>query len=97
MAKKAASGMSHKSDRKTRGRTSISGTVASSDMAKGNKGPRPTKPNVPEILRAEASRPVSAGVKHRGDRRDTSKAYTGNTRHPARGNNPRIDVKTRAR
>ncbi|HSU68772.1 MAG TPA: hypothetical protein VLJ39_17965 [Tepidisphaeraceae bacterium] len=90
-------GMKHKTDRKTRGRTSISGKVGSRDMALGDKGPRGTKPNVPEVLRAEANRPVKAGVKHRGDRRDTSKAYTNNTRHPARGNDPRIDVKTRAR
>ena len=97
MAQKAVSGMKHKSDRKTRGRSSISGNVGQSLMGKGDAGPRPTKPNVPQVLRAEVSRPQSAGVKHRGDRRDTSKAYTGNTRHPARGNKPRIDVKTRAR
>lgn len=90
-------GMHQKSDRKSRGRTSISGNVGASDMAKGDKGPRASKPNVPEVLRAEANRPVSAGVKHRGDRRDTSKTYTTNTKHAARGNNPRADVKTRAR
>lgn len=81
-------GMKHKTDRKTRGRTSISGN---------SMGPRPTEPNVPEVLRAEANRPQSPGVKHRGDRRDTSKTYTGNARHASRGNNPRVDVKTRAR
>ena len=89
-------GMHNKTDRKNRGRTSISGNVKSSAMAQ-DEGPRRTKPNVPELLRAEANRPVTAGVKHRGDRRDTSKAYTGNARHPARGSNPRIDVKTRKR
>jgi hypothetical protein len=97
MAKKTGTGMKQKSDRKSRGRTSISGNPRVAEMAKGEIGPRATKPNVPEVMRAEANRPVSAGVKHRGDRRDMSKAYTGNTRHPARGNNPRIDVKTRAR
>lgn len=90
-------GMKHKTDRKTRGRTSITGSVGMTSMKRGDAGPRATKPNVPEILRAEASRPQTAGVKHRGDRRDTSKTYTGNTRHPSRGSNPRVDVKTRAR
>lgn len=97
MAKKTGTGMKQKSDRKTRGRTTVSGRVGVTDMAKGNKGPRATKPNVPEMVRAEANRPVSSGAKHRGDRRDTSKTYTGNARHSARGNTPRVDVKTRAR
>lgn len=90
-------GMKQKSDRKTRGRTSISGNVGDSYQKRGEMGPRASKPNVPEVLRAEATRPQSPGVKHRGDRRDTSQTYTGNTRHPSRGNNPRPDVKTRAR
>ena len=51
--------------------------------------------------RTETSRPTGKssrrGGKNRGDRRDTSKTYAGNTRHPSRGNNPRPDVKTRAR
>jgi hypothetical protein len=97
MAKKTGTGMKHKADRKTRGRTAISGSVSARDMAKGNMGPQASKPNVPEVMRAEASRPASSGAKHRGDRRDTSKTYTGNARHAARGNNPRVDVKTRAR
>jgi hypothetical protein len=88
--------MKHKTDRKTRGRTSISGSVAGS-FNQGKMGPRATKPNVAEVMRAETTRPQTAGVKHRGDRRDMSKAYTGNTRHPSRGSNPRVDVKTRAR
>jgi hypothetical protein len=96
MSTKSGSGMKHKSDRKTRGRTSISGNPGGSRSPdKGN--PRATKPNVPETLRADANRPVTAGVKHRGDRRDTSPTYTGNARHASRGNNPRVDVKTRAR
>lgn len=90
-------GMKHKSERKTRGRTAISGNVSGRAVQTGDAGPRRTKPNVPEVMRAEVSRPQTAGVKHRGDRRDTSPSYTGNERHPARGSNPRIDVKTRAR
>ena len=86
-------GMKHKTDRKSRGRTSITSSVVKG----GKSSRRATKPNVPEVLRAETSRPQSAGVKHRGDRRDTSKTYTGNTRHSVRGSNPRVDVKTRAR
>ena len=68
-----------------------------SEMGKRGIGPNASKPNVPEVMKAEVNRAVSAGVKHRGDRRDMSKAYTGNARHSARGGNPRIDVKTRAR
>jgi hypothetical protein len=97
MAKKTAGGMKHNSDRKTRGRTSISGNPGASEMRKGDIGPNPTRPNVPEIVRTEANRPASSGAKHRGDRRDTNKTYTGNARHSARGNNPRKDVSTRAR
>ena len=97
MATKSGSGMKRKADRKTRGRTAISGNNGGSFQTRGDRGPRATKPNVPEVLRAETSRPVTSGVKHRGDRRDTSPAYTGNARHPSRGSNPRIDVKTRAR
>jgi hypothetical protein len=48
--------------------------------------------------RTDTNRPIgSAGGKARGDRRDTSRTYTNNERHPARGNNPRPDVKTRKR
>lgn len=97
MAKQTGTGMNQKSDRKSRGRTSINGKALVAEMGKGEIGLRRTKPNVPEVMRAEVNRAVSAGVKHRGDRRDMSKAYTGNTRHPSRGNNPRIDVTTRAR
>jgi len=89
-------GMTHKTDRKTKGRTSISGNPGGT-RGPDKSNPRRTKPNVPETLRAEANRPVSAGVKHRGDRRDMSPTYTGNAKHAARGNNPRADVKTRAR
>ncbi len=81
-------GMHGGTDRKQRGRTNI-GNAA---------GPRATRPNVPQTLRAEANRPQSpGGTKHRGDRRDTNKLYTNNAKHPARGNNARPDVSTRAR
>jgi len=87
MAKsKPGTGMSHKTDRKTRGRSSISGNVGTREMGKGDVGPSATKPNVPEILRAEANRPVTANGnmnKHRGDRRDMNRTYTGNERHAA--------------
>ena len=78
-------------DKKTRGRTSITGTAIDT--------PTPTRANVPQTMRAEANRagPGKHGNKHRGDRRDTSKLYTNNAKHAARGNNPRPDVKTRAR
>lgn len=57
-----------------------------------------TKPNTPQQAKADATRPVTAGAgKHRGDRRDMSKTYTGSEKHAARGSNPRKDVKTRAR
>lgn len=82
------SGMHGKSDRKTRGRA----TIPESEFAS------PTRPAVQVRLRAEANRPVSpAGGKHRGDRRDTSKLYTNNAKHKARGNNARPDVSTRKR
>ena len=51
--------------------------------------------------RTEVNRPTgkksARGGKNRGDRRDMSKTYTGNVKHAARGNTPRVDVKTRKR
>lgn len=45
------------------------------------KNPSLTKPNVPEIEKVEATRPVKAGAgKHRGDRRDMSKQYSNNAK-----------------
>ena len=84
-------GMHGGGNKKVRGRTSITGTATDT--------PSPTRPNVPQTMRAEANRagPGKHGNKHRGDRRDMSKLYTNNAKHPARGNNPRPDVKTRAR
>ena len=75
-------------DRKTRGRTAITGQNIDT--------PSKTRPNVEQTMRREASRPVSSGGgKHRGDRRDMNKAYTGNAKHAARGNTPRKNVATR--
>ena len=80
-----------KNNRKARGRTNITTTA-------GDVGPSPTRPNTPQEMRREADRPQGpGGGKHRGDRRDMSKLYTNNARHPARGNNPRPDVSTRKR
>ncbi len=90
MAKKAGTqGMHGDSDRKTRGRTSITTADPVS----------PTKPNVPQTMKAEANRagPGKHGNKHRGDRRDMSPLYTGNKKHSASGNTPRADVTTRKR
>jgi hypothetical protein len=48
--------------------------------------------------RTDTNRPItSGGGKGRGDRRDTSRTYTTNVKHAARGNSPRQDVKTRKR
>lgn len=78
-----------KSDKKTRGRTSVTESVKAASR-------KPTKPNFEQEQRAETTRPVSAGAgKHRGDRRDMNKAYTGNMKHSARGNTPRVNVATR--
>ena len=79
-----------KADKKTRGRTSIS---KPSKMT----NPNPTNPNLKQVQRTEVNRGQSTGGggKHRGDRRDMNKAYTGNARHSARGNTPRVNVATR--
>lgn len=75
-------------DRKTRGRTSITGP---------SMGASPTRPNLKQERVTEVSRPQGAGSggKPRGDRRDMNKAYTGNAKHAARGNSPRANVSTR--
>lgn len=93
MAKSSSTrGMHGNTDRKTRGRTNITGTS-------GNVGPRATSPNTPHEMRKETNRPQSpgGGGKHRGDRRDMSKLYTNNQKHPARGSDARPDVSTRKR
>jgi len=86
---KNVKGMSGGKDRKTRGRTSISG---SSDL------PMTTRPNTGRSLKVEANRPVEAGgTKHRGDRRDMNQTYTTTRKHSSRGDNPRADTSTRKR
>ena len=90
MAAKKSTGMHGGKDRKHRGRTSITKL----------QNPSPTYPMVPEVQKTEVNRGITANGnmnKHRGDRCDMSKTYTGNAKHAARGNTPRRDVKTRAR
>jgi hypothetical protein len=79
-----------KADKKTRGRTAIT------QPSKLNS-PNPTNPKVRQERMADVNRGQSpgGGNKHRGDRRDMNKAYTGNERHAARGNTPRKNVATR--
>jgi hypothetical protein len=80
-----------------RGRTNIGRVEAGKDP--GDKAtPKPSRPHIEQIERAESSRPVGPGAgRHRGDRRDTSPTYTGNRKHSARGASGRPDVSTRAR
>ena len=79
-------GMHQKSNRKQRGRTQITPGLVN-----------PAAPRLP-IEETLVSRPISSGGgKHRGDRRDMSKTYSGTSRHASRGSNPRPDVKTRKR
>jgi hypothetical protein len=89
MAKQAkATGVT--SGKKDRGRTQVTKVPA----------PAPTRPMTPQDIRAAVNRPVTASGnmnKHRGDRRDTSRTYAGNTRHASRGGGPQRDVATRAR
>lgn len=92
--KTATKGMHGGKNRKTKGRTSISGASMPGD----DMGPQASKPNVPQVVRREVDRPVgTGGGKHRGDRRDMNRLYTNNQRHSSRGNNPRPDVSTRKR
>ncbi len=62
---------------------------------------RPDAPTVgkpPTGVRQTTTRAVSAGGSvPRGDRRDTSKTYSGTRSHASRGSDPRPDVKTRKR
>ena len=53
-----------------------------------------------EVALTQVNRGITASGnmnKHRGDRRDTSKTYTNNSEHLARGSNGRKHVSTRAR
>ena len=78
-------------DRKTRGRTSITGPETG-----GGFGTRKSQPNTPQGRRTQATRPQGAGGgKLRGDRRDMHPTYTGNAKHSARGKTGRPNVATR--
>ena len=80
--------------------TSAPGSNARGRTAKTTSpdGPNPTEGHVQQERKTETNRPIgSGGGKLRGDRRDTSRLYTNNTKHAARGNTPRADVKTRKR
>ena len=82
-------GMHGGKDKKTRGRTSITGTSSL---------PMTSQPNPQRTLKVEANRPVEAGgTKHRGDRRDMNQTYTTTRKHSSRGDNPRADTSTRKR
>lgn len=71
MAKRSG-GMHKGGGTKVRGRMSGTTVPASSQT--------PTRPNTPIQMRTDASRPVSSGVKKRGDRRDTNRQFTNNNR-----------------
>jgi hypothetical protein len=83
-------GMHKSGGTKARGRAKLAGHDAGPDM-----GPRDTRPNPPVTVKTEANRPTSSGGKHRGDRRDMHRQYTGTTKHSARGKTGRIDRSTR--
>ena len=86
----AKTGMHKSGGTKARGRTRVAAPVPGRDL-----GPQATKPNVPITVKAEANRPAGSGGKHRGDRRDMHRQYTGTTKHSARGKTGRLDRSTR--
>ena len=87
MPKFKTQGMHHKRDRKQRGHSQITPGLVN-----------PAAPRLPIEEQNDVSRPISSGGgKHRGDRRDMSKTYSGTSRHASRGANQRPDVKTRKR
>ena len=65
-------GMHKSGGTKNRGRTAATTAPAASRS--------PTRSNTPQEMRADATRPVGSGTKHRGDRRDTNRQFTGNIR-----------------
>jgi hypothetical protein len=79
-----------KADKKTRGRTSIT------QPSKLNT-PDKTHPKTQQVQMMDVNRGQSpgGGNKHRGDRRDMHKTYTGNAKHSARGRTGRANVATR--
>jgi hypothetical protein len=90
---RAMKGMHGGTDRKQRGRTSITGRSKAA-MPKDPSSASPT----PHSRKTQATKPIEAGgTKHRGDRRDMNRLYTNNAKHASRGANPRPDVSTRKR
>jgi hypothetical protein len=74
-------GMHKSGGTKARGRNNIMGSEA---PISGNQGALPLE------QRVDTNRPIgNGGGKNRGDRRDMSKAYTGNT--PVRANHADVD------
>ncbi len=52
--------------------------------------PRSSAANIEQIYKMDTDRPVGPGAgRHRGDRRDMNKAYTGNRRTHANHTNPK--------
>jgi hypothetical protein len=80
-----------KADKKTRGRSSITETPGARET--GGK----THPKLRQVQMVDVNRGQSpgGGNKHRGDRRDMHKTYTGNAKHSARGRTGRANVATR--
>jgi hypothetical protein len=90
MTGKAKGGMHGGKNRKLTGRASIAKSL----------DPTTVSPASSRQAKTQSNRGVTVDNdknKHRGDRRDMSKHYTGNEKHAARGNNARKDVSTRAR
>ena len=54
----------------------------------GMAGDGSSKPNFDQTVRPNRSRPVGAGPGHRGNRKDTNRAFTGNRRVQANHTNP---------
>src|SRR3954447_18888923 len=52
-------------------KTKARGRTAKTHPQSGPGGPQASEPHTPQVMRREVTRPMSAGVKKRGDRRDT--------------------------
>jgi hypothetical protein len=75
-------GMHENGGTKNRGRVT--------DITVGEFLPAPTRPNFPIELDVEANRPIGrGGTKHRGDRADTNRQFTGNNRRQPNFGDPR--------
>jgi hypothetical protein len=92
-ANRKTKGMHASSDRKQRGRTSIT-DKGKPAFAKDPSSRTPTG----NARKTQATKPIGpGGTVHRGDRRDMSRTYTNNAKHASRGTNARPDVSTRKR